>query len=512
MSCSQDSKGFPSSSHHHQPLSLSPRALSLSAPVSLATPLAPVITQSSSLAAFAAGASAPVGTVLQSNSTATSSSSSTCSSSAACRYPSPSPVISNVAASESVVLEVGDEPNQPATFSFPKRKFGETRPVYRYFQAAWFKKWPWIHNDQVNDRAFCFTCGRASRSADFKVCASKGGDAFLIRGYYNWKDACGEKRGGFASYEHSNIHKYCVDLLAKPPQNVADMLSDICRQMAVNRNSLRKVLENVIFLAQQGLPFRGNWVSDESGGGAEVDSNFYQLLLHAKDDPGILEIMQREARMYTDHHIQNELMQIMTVNHLRKIAAMITEAGYFSLEADEVTDSSNKEQVIVCLRWVDAHFEAHEEFIGLHHVADITTDTIVAVLKDTVLRMRLNLSMCRGQCYDGVKKAAKAIKEVKPKALYLHCYGHSLNLAVADTLKHVSPLSSTLDHCLEICKLIKFSHRRDAIFNKLKTELSPHVPGLRNLCPTRWTVRVASLESIRLNYLSLLAIYVGRSS
>ena len=86
-----------------------------------------------------------------------------------------------------------------------------------------------------------------------------------------------------------------------------------------------------------------------------------------------------------------------------------------------------------------------EEFIGLHHVAHITTDTIVAVLKDTVLRMTLNLSMCRGQCYDGaanMKKATKAIKEVEPKALYLHCYGHILNLAVADTLKHVTPLSS----------------------------------------------------------------------
>ena len=76
--------------------------------------------------------------------------------------------------------------------------------------------------------------------------------------------------------------------------------------------------------------------------------------------------------------------------------------------------------------------------IGLHHVDDITTITVVLILKDTVLRMNLNLSMCRVQCYDGasnMKKAAKEIKDVKPCALYLHCFGHSLNLAVADTLK-----------------------------------------------------------------------------
>ena len=70
-------------------------------------------------------------------------------------------------------------------------------------------------------------------------------------------------------------------------------------------------------------------MSDESGGGATVDSNFFYqlLLLHAKNDPGILETMQRKTCKYTDQHIQNELMQIMAVNHLRKFIAMITEAG-----------------------------------------------------------------------------------------------------------------------------------------------------------------------------------------
>ena len=88
-----------------------------------------------------------------------------------------------------------------------------------------------------------------------------------------------------------------------------------------------------------------------------------------------------------------------------------------------------KDQVIVWLRWVDAGFDAHEKFIGLHHVADITTDTIVRVLKDTVLQMNLNLSVCRGQCYDGaanMKKVAKRIQEIQPKALYLHCFEHTV--------------------------------------------------------------------------------------
>ena len=409
---------------------------------------------------------------------------------------------------------LGCQPNQPTSFSFPKRKFGVKSPVFRSFQPSWYKRWPWIHYNQGTDKAFCFICLKASRLGMLKACASKGDDAFISRGYINWKDAVG-KNGGFSSHEHSNVHKYSTDIVSKSLGDVGELLSsELQKEKAKNRAYLTKVLENIIFLARQGLAFRGSWVSSESeneGAGTELNSNFHQLLLlRSKDDPTILEFMQRKKHKYTDHHIQNELLKILALGHLRLIAANITKSGYFTLESDEVTDTSNKEQVIVCLRWVNEKLVAHEEFIGLHHVDDIKTDTIVRVLNDTILRMNLNLSMCRGQCYDGaanMKKASQEIKAIEPKALYMHCYGHSLNLAVSDTIKEVKPMCDTLDHCLEICKLIKFSPRRDAIFNKIKAELSPQVPGLRNLCPTRWTVRGNSLESIRNNYPTLLATW-----
>ena len=56
------------------------------------------------------------------------------------------------------------------------------------------------------------------------------------------------------------------------------------------------------------------------------------------------------------------------------------------MECDEVTDSSNKDQVPVCLRWINVQFEPNEEFNGLHHVPDITPVKNVSILqlKDTV--------------------------------------------------------------------------------------------------------------------------------
>ena len=108
---------------------------------------------------------------------------------------------------------------------------------------------------------------------------------------------------------------------------------------------------------------RGNWVPSADGdGGCEFDSNFHQLmLLRGKDDPNKLDVMKRKTCKYTDHHILDELMKIVACSHLSKIGDSIRDAGYFTLEADEVTDSSNKEQLIICLKWVDNHFDPHEE-------------------------------------------------------------------------------------------------------------------------------------------------------
>ena len=46
-------------------------------------------------------------------------------------------------------------------------------------------------------------------------------------------------------------------------------------------------------------------------------------------------------------------------------------------------------------------YEVHEEFIGLYICPDIKANTIVSVWKDVLLRLNLDLSRCRGQCYDG---------------------------------------------------------------------------------------------------------------
>jgi len=51
----------------------------------------------------------------------------------------------------------------------------------------------------------------------------------------------------------------------------------------------------------------------------------------------------------------------MGLSVLRELLIAIREAYWFSLIADEATDISNKEQLVICIRWVNAEFTIHED-------------------------------------------------------------------------------------------------------------------------------------------------------
>ena len=57
---------------------------------------------------------------------------------------------------------------------------------------------------------------------------------------------------------------------------------------------------------------------------------------------------------------------------------------------------------------------------------------------------------------------------------------------------------------MEICKLIKFSPKREGILSSIKADIHMDTPGIKMLCPTRWTVQGESFERIKDNYEALM--------
>ena len=100
-------------------------------------------------------------------------------------------------------------------------------------------------------------------------------------------------------------------------------------------------------------------------------------------------------------------------------------------------------------------------------------------------------------CRNGL---AVQILQEEPRALNIHCYGHSLNLVCQDVIRFVKPLKNALDVVFELSKLLKFSSKRNAHYKSIHAEVPPEQPGFRTLCSTRWTVRSSSLDGILKNY------------
>ena len=95
---------------------------------------------------------------------------------------------------------------------------------------------------------------------------------------------------------------------------------------------------------------------------------------------------------------------------------------------NETTDCSTVEQCVVVIRWVDQNLEPHEEFMGYYTILVANAETIVSAIKDSLVRLGLTMSDCRGQCHDraAVMKGARngvarQIIQEQPKALYMHC-------------------------------------------------------------------------------------------
>ncbi len=400
------------------------------------------------------------------------------------------------------------QPNQPRNITFPVKHYGKKRrPLH--FRKDWFDEWKWLNWDSNKSAVLCHPCHLANK-LNIKLLTHNSDPAFSKRGYSNWKDATGD----FTKHESCAAHRESVTRLIhlkKGESVIAKIDSQKQKQQKEARVALIKVVEVLRLLARQGLAVRGH---------TDQESNFVQLLSLVKKDNQILDSwLSRGDRKnkWLSHDIQNEFLTLMAHTVLRRIVSNISQSKYFGIIADETTDTSRKQQLSVCIRWVDSEYQIHEDFIGIYEVSTAAnSENLANIILDVLLRLGLDVHQMRGQCYDGasvmsgqISGVASRINSIEPKALYVHCTMHSLNLAVREATRCVSILRDTLDLTRETINFVHASPKRTRILDDLKKEESfkesrSHM-SLRPLCPTRFTVRYNSLVSLEQNLMVVIS-------
>ena len=192
---------------------------------------------------------------------------------------------------------------------------------------------------------FCFICVQQNAKLNLRAARDKE-LAFISEGFSNWKKALTRLK----EHQLSDCHKLAIDYQMNFPTtcgNVLEMSNDAEKKtMESNRICFIKVIECLHYLARQGLVMQGD---------TDDESNFIQLLkLRGKDRPLLLKWIERKRKKkrkedkYTSHEIQNEIIAIMENYVIRDLVCV----------CDEYTDISNKEQLTICIRWVDEQLEA----------------------------------------------------------------------------------------------------------------------------------------------------------
>ena len=96
---------------------------------------------------------------------------------------------------------------------------------------------------------------------------------------------------------------------------------------------------------------------------------------------------------------QNEILKLLALKLLRKIASDIVISDCYSILADEASDVSNTQQLVVCIRWVTNNLEVEERFISLVPLEREQADVIAVAIKDVLMRFSLLISNAKAQCY-----------------------------------------------------------------------------------------------------------------
>ncbi|ODM87805.1 Zinc finger MYM-type protein 1 [Orchesella cincta] len=297
------------------------------------------------------------------------------------------------------------------------------------FQLKWYNLYSWMHYDDTIKRIFCFYCLKANAKGIFSTSAKQEG-VFTVTGFCNWKNGS----SALKKHDESGLTKEAIIKLAcfdsSPILN--QLHTSVNKTQNQAKTSLKAIFTTIMFLAKQGLPLRG---SDKDSG------NFISLLKLRASDISELQSWLQRPRSFTSGEIQNEILEIIAHSILRKIRGFIQDAKLYSIVVDETSDCSVKEQVSLSVRIASNNLEVEEYFLGHYATESTTGECLTKVILDSLQRFGLSLENLRGQCFDGAANMSGCfrgvqarIKSLQPKALYVHCFNHGLNLALQDTI------------------------------------------------------------------------------
>ncbi|XP_075507303.1 uncharacterized protein LOC142544109 [Primulina tabacum] len=332
-------------------------------------------------------------------------------------------------------------PYQPKLSEYPRSESGKQ---HRRFQYTWFKKFPWLEYSPSKDAVFCFPCYL------FELSEAQQ-STFTIEGFRSWKRVNNGAKCAFLSHmgssnsTHNKSSKSVVDLMNVIRHIDKVMNRESSEQIQKNRLRLTATIGCVHWLSLQACGLRGH---DESSY-SQNRGNFIEMLkLLGKWNASIGDVILDKApgnARYTSPEVQKEILHIIA------------------------KDVSNKEQMAIILRFVNAYGFLRERFFQIVHVHDTTAATLKKEICDVLTIYNLEIHNMRGQGYDGASNMSGAFNGLQalflkdcPYAYYVHCFAHRLQLALVAAAEKEISIWLFFSNLTTIVNLVTSSSKRNA--------------------------------------------------
>ena len=419
----------------------------------------------------------------------------------------------NILTKKHIDLLVEHGPKQEINFKFPVDENG------RKFSGSYYSK-TLVNGEKINrawlcysknlNRIFCFACKLFSNDSTTQI---------VKTGFFDWRHCSDYLNKHENSLKHVNSIRSWCELKTRLEKNCT---IDVEQQNIYNREKKRwrAIIERMIavvqFLASQNLAFRGTSTELYH----RDNGNFLKAVeMLAKFDPVISEHLNNISRCkdnktriphYLGQHFQNEIIHILAESIRNEITRIVKKAKYYSIILDSTPDISHTEQItfiIRCVNTTDGKVDILEFFLGFSPVTNTTGEGLCEFVIEKLLpSLQLEVKDIRGQGYDNGSNMKgkniglqKRILNINPRALYVPCAAHTLNLVVNDAANSSGEISGFFGVVQEIYNYFSASPYRWDVLKK-------HVKGLtlKPLSETRWESRINAIRPLKQNLKNII--------
>ena len=227
-----------------------------------------------------------------------------------------------------------------------------------------------------------------------------------------------------------------------------------------------------------------------------------------------LETAPRNAT-YTSRVAVVEFIESLGTWVEESILKRLQKAAMYSLMADECTDIANVEELSVFCRWEEGGVPV-ECFLEIIPLKKADAETIYSTLIECLKKKNLQVGRIVGLGFDGAatfsgrRTGVQArIKKHTPRALFVHCHCHLLQLACVQSANKTPGIAHVYRTLTTLWKHFHNSPKRAECLKEVQSVLE--LPEMKVIKPsdTRWLSHERCVKAVKASY-SAIVITIGQ--